>query len=217
METIAILCPGLCGFPLFILLSWFIFTRQGKSALRELTSGGLVSDMKLALAEAKVRLHTWASKNKDERKQGTVSNCDLCARLSKLKEYTVYSANVAGVSRKNGFKQYEVTTFYGDIRDHRFQVCSRCRILRAWLIPLLVFFVIWIVLVFLFGEGQSYYAGLWGVMLILAVPAALFVIYKYVSIQRQLIRIVVAERKRESPGRVFVGLTKLELDMKRNK
>jgi len=217
METIAVLCPGLCGFYLFIMLSWFIFTRQGKEALRTLSSGSFVSDMKLALAEAKVRLHTWASKNKGERKQETVSNCDLCARLSKLKVYTVYSANVASFSRPSGFKQYEVTTFYGDIRDHRFQVCPRCRILRAWLIPLVVFFVIWIVLVFLFAEGQIYRADFWWGMLILAVPAALFIIYKYVSIQRQLIRVAVAMRNKESPGSKFVGLTKLELDMKRNR
>ena len=218
MENTAGPCVGLCGFFLFIMLSWFIFTRQGKEALRELSSDGLVSDIKLALAEAKVRLHTWASKNKGERKQGTVSNCDLCARLSKqLKEYTVYSANISGFSRKTEFKQYEVTTFYGEIRDHRFQVCPRCRILRAWLILLLVFFIIWIVLVFLFGEGQIYNADLWGAMLIFAVPAALFVIYKYVSLQRQLIRIAVAERKKESPESKFVGLTKLELEMKRSR
>jgi hypothetical protein len=111
--------------------------------------------------------------------------CGVCGESKNTPHScTVYTAQfLDATSKKTGFKQYTITTRYGDIKKHTYDVCRHCYIKWNFVLPLAVYLIsaVFIKIAVLPNEG-------WDAALFLALFPAGIIVWKYISLPRKLIR-----------------------------
>jgi len=139
--------------------------------------------------------------------------CGVCGKPKETSHScTVYTAQFLGeTSMKTGFKQRTITTRYGDIEKHTYDVCRPCYIKWNLVLPLAVYLIsaILIRMVVLPNEG-------WDAALFLALFPAGIIVWKYVSLPRKLIKEALSQRPVSGKYKGWIALEYLLLSLDKN-
>ena len=125
---------------------------------------------------------------------------------------TIYTAQFLDeTSKKTGYKQHTITTRYGDIEKHVYDVCRHCYIKWNFVLPLAVYLIsaVLIKIAVLPNEG-------WDAALFLALFPAGIIVWKYVSLPRRLIKEVLSQKPGSSKYKGWTALEYLLLSLDKN-
>lgn len=139
--------------------------------------------------------------------------CGACGKSKNTPHScTVYTAQFLNeTSVKTGFKQYTITTRYGDIEKHVYDVCRHCYIKWNFVLPLAAYLISAVLLrVVLPYEG-------WDAAFFLALFPAGIIVWQYVSLPRRLLKEALSQRSGSSKYKGWTALEYLLLSLdKRN-